>query len=44
MKRMKQGIALKNIHNFKIENCVLFVEIVRTSSLGSSPCPICKKH
>ena len=44
VKRMKQGVALKNIHNIKVENCVLFVRIIRTSSLGSSPCPICKKH
>ena len=44
VKRMKQGVALENIHNLKAENCVLFVRIIRTSSLGSSPCPICKKH
>ena len=44
VKRMKQGVALKNIHNLKVEHCVLFMGIVRTSSLGSSPCPICKKY
>ena len=34
------GCSLKKIHNLQVEDCVLFVGIVRTSSLGSSPCPI----
>ena len=36
------GCSLKKIHNLQVEDCVLFVGIVRTSSLGSSPCPIWK--